>query len=73
MSFIIQDINRTHFRVCIEDYAGIDGQRDIMWLLEVNSATETFEELCLVFSLGGEHYFDQYDCKDSTRSSLLKT
>ena len=49
MSFIIQDINRTHFRVCIKDYAGIDGQKYIMWLLEVNSATETLEELCLVF------------------------
>ncbi|XP_068706600.1 uncharacterized protein [Montipora foliosa] len=23
-----EDINRTHFRVCIKDYAGIDGQRD---------------------------------------------
>ena len=28
MLFIIQDINRTHFRACIKDYAGIDGQRD---------------------------------------------
>ncbi|XP_068706596.1 uncharacterized protein [Montipora foliosa] len=24
----VEEINRTHFRVCIKDYAGIDGQRD---------------------------------------------